>query len=158
MADLRISTQSGRFNEVIGHLSGLPQRLHSTLIQATGEATSILQRSVVAQINRRTGQTGASVRASVRPTTRGAHGEVYSDSPVMRYLEEGTGLYGPEARKYPIEPTTAKALRFEYQGRVQFAKRVMHPGIRAQHPMERGSELAAPEIGRLYDERIRREL
>lgn len=53
--------------------------------------------------------------------------EVGATAPHAKFQEHGTR--GP----YPITPKNAKALRFEIGGRVIFAMRVTHPGIKATH-------------------------
>jgi len=76
--------------------------------------------------------------------------EVGTADDIYRYVDEGTGLYGPSKRKYPIRPKRAKALAFpsvsapktrpgslvsgagSKGGKTVFAKEVRHPGIKAR--------------------------
>lgn len=61
---------------------------------------------------------------------------VRTDVDYAPYVEWGTGLYGPEHRKYLILPTKpGGTLRWESGGQVHFAKRVWHPGSPGQHMM-----------------------
>ena len=53
---------------------------------------------------------------------------------IVRFLEFGTGLYGPKKRKYWIEPVEKEALRFKVGPGDMFAfsKGHFHPGIKAR--------------------------
>ena len=52
-----------------------------------------------------------------------SHGVEYG-----RYLEEGTGKYGPKGKPYTIEPVNKKALYWE--GAKHPVKKVTHPGMK----------------------------
>lgn len=52
---------------------------------------------------------------------------------IIRYLDEGTGLYGPTGEKYIIMPKSKKSLKFIINGQEVFAKKVVHPGLEARH-------------------------
>lgn len=65
---------------------------------------------------------------------------------IIRWQDQGTGLYGPVRRRYEIRPRYAQALRFTVGGRTVFARRVSHPGVRAQRFFARGQEAARPRI------------
>lgn len=50
------------------------------------------------------------------------------------YVEEGTGLWGPENRKYLIIPKKGNTLHWkDSAGHSHFAARVMHPGSPGAH-------------------------
>jgi len=52
---------------------------------------------------------------------------------VARYLDEGTGIYGPKKKKIIIRPKTKKALRFKFNGKTIFAKKVEMDGFEGRH-------------------------
>jgi len=52
---------------------------------------------------------------------------------VARYLDEGTGIYGPNKKKIIIRPKTKKALRFKFNGKTIFAKKVEMDGFAGRH-------------------------
>lgn len=97
--------------------------------------------TVELQCPKKSGGTSRSFRTDldVRPFVS-VRGRVYSDDPVVRYLEDGTGLYGP--RRQRIRPRTARALRFEAGGQVVFARSVA--GMKPQPFMKRSLQLASP--------------
>lgn len=56
------------------------------------------------------------------------------------YVENGTGLWGPLHAKYVIVPKNPDGwLRFVDNGRVVFAKKVLHPGSPGAHMFKRGA-------------------
>jgi hypothetical protein len=64
---------------------------------------------------RKTGELRSSIGVSeVRETAQGFSVKVRSDLPRARWLEKGTGIYGP--RKRPIVPIRAKALAWRSKG------------------------------------------
>lgn len=71
--------------------------------------------------------------------------------PYARAIHEGSGLYGPKGARYPIVPRFRKALRWvSDQGtwsKFEFARKVMHPGVRPDPFIENASaaENAATE-------------
>jgi hypothetical protein len=64
---------------------------------------------------------------------------------VVRSLLFGSGLYGPNRAKYPIEPVRAKVLAFSVGGEMVLAKRVMHPGIKPNNFMQKAWDSTAPQ-------------
>jgi hypothetical protein len=57
------------------------------------------------------------------------------------FLNDGTGLYGKRGSKYPIVPKTEGGfLRFQVRGQWVTAKRVMHPGIKATHFVDKARD------------------
>jgi len=54
-----------------------------------------------------------------------------------RALEYGSGLHGPGRDKYPIYPRNARFLRFQKEGKTLILPFVMHPGVYAQHYIDR---------------------
>ena len=100
------------------------------------------------------GKTG-DLRAKTTHKGGGLRYEIGTDVKYARYVEEGTGLFGPRKRKYPIEPRNKKALAWPATGQTAAGlgrgpqgtskrggslivrKRVMHPGIKGVHMFER---------------------
>lgn len=100
-----------------------------------------VEAACVAECPKRSGDTSRSFSRDMRiRPNRSMRARVYSDDPVVRYLEKGTGIFGPRGRR--ITPTTKKALRFELGGQVVFAKSVA--GMRAQPFMKRSLEIGSP--------------
>lgn len=56
----------------------------------------------------KTGRTAASLQMRMEANARQVRGTVWSDDPVVRYLEQGTGLWGPEHRV--ITPVRARVM------------------------------------------------
>lgn len=96
----------------------------------------------------RTGKT----RGSIEGTANGLEGEVKAAG-ASKWIENGTEAHLIERKK-------AKALRFEVAGSVRFAKRVHHPGTKAQPFMTEARDLGEKvlEYGleSLTDEAIKR--
>lgn len=68
--------------------------------------------------------------------------EVSTDKDYAPDVEHGTGLWGPEHRKYLIEPKTPGGLLSWIDastGQRVFARRVWHPGSPGQHMMAFGA-------------------
>ena len=81
------------------------------------------------------------------------------DSPYTPFLNNGTGLYGPNAQAYPIFPRTGKVLRFVGRGgSFQYRGMVMHPGVKARHFMEEaervGNDVLARNLERYVNDAI----
>lgn len=94
-----------------------------------------------------TGELRASIE--VRPIQGGA--EISPDTVYEAYVEFGTGIHseypGAQRQPYIIEPKNpGGALRFMVQGEWVFAKRVVHPGIRAQPYMRPAAERVADAL------------
>ncbi|BDT39529.1 HK97 gp10 family phage protein [Streptomyces yaizuensis] len=88
---------------------------------------------------KRTGQTSRSFRTEVRVEGQTVTGRVWSEDPVVRWLEEGTGIFGPTGRR--IFPVRARVLRWEDRGQVFYAPSVA--GMRAQPFMKRALTVGA---------------
>jgi len=98
-------------------------------------------------------QTGAAEHAiQVKPVVDNGvtvTGEVFlnsRDCPHVIYQHEGTGLYGPMNRQYPISPKNAKALHFVSGGQGFFAKHVLANGILPDPFLINAAKKLAPEI------------
>ncbi|MFJ4960266.1 hypothetical protein [Streptomyces sp. NPDC088739] len=128
----------------IENATGMDELLSSPtgpVVQLVARVTRDVLRTVEVECPKRTGDTSRSFRSdiTIRPG-RQVRGRVYSDDPVVGYLEKGTGLFGPRARR--IVPRRAKALRFEVGGQVVFARSVK--GMRPKPFMRRSLEIASP--------------
>lgn len=97
-----------------------------------------------AERSRRTGTYLRSITHLVRRTGTSIIGEVGTNLPYARYLEEGTGLYGPRNRR--IVPLHARALRWPAGGGQTFnpttgaySGYVNAPGFRASGQQRAGA-------------------
>lgn len=102
------------------------------------------------------GDGGGNLRSSwyTTPAQRVAHpaGPAYqatvaSDVEYAPHVEHGTGLWGPKAAKYKIEPKTPGGmLRWRNNmGGFTYAKSVMHPGSPGQHMLQIGATVVQTE-------------
>lgn len=69
---------------------------------------------------------------------------VATDVSYAPYVNYGTGLYGPEHRKYLIEPHPPNQLLSwidPHTGKRMYARRVWHPGSKGEHMVEKGAAL-----------------
>lgn len=148
MASFRLNI-SNNIRNIINRFRDLPERTRSATIMATDEAADIAYRHAAPLA-----PNPEQVRVTIENTSDGARANVYSDDLVNYIVSEGWGLYGPRQRKYPIVPRTKRALRWEEEGRVVFAKRVMHPGAPGNRWMERAAESADQEILDVYRRRV----
>lgn len=81
----------------------------------------------------------------VRGTNPTYESRVVTEVEYAPYVEHGTGLYGPEHRKYLIEPRhPGGMLRWMSGGQEHFARRVWHPGSPGAHMM--AAALAKTEV------------
>lgn len=86
-------------------------------------------------------RTGRLVGSIVREDTPEGF-KVYPKAEYARWVEEGTGIFGP--RFLPIFPRRAKALRFEVEGKTIFARYVK--GQRGQFFVKRTREIVGPKL------------
>ncbi|MBT2490649.1 hypothetical protein J7E96_19440 [Streptomyces sp. ISL-96] len=75
------------------------------------------------------GSMGDYVSWTIEQGPKGLQGVVTCDHPAVRFVLDGT-------RPHVIRPRRAKALRFDMGGRMVFAKKVNHPGTRANNFLE----------------------
>jgi hypothetical protein len=72
------------------------------------------------------------LQRSIQTEVQGTKGEVMVEEKYGIWIEEGTGIYGPEGRPIEIVPTSKKALAFMIGGAPVIVKRVMSPGMKAR--------------------------
>jgi hypothetical protein len=86
--------------------------------------------------------------------------EFVSQVPYAKYVVYGTGMRGGWRSDYyqilPIPPNTV--LRFVVNGEVVFARKVMHPGIKANNFPARGWERVREEVVDEIRDQVRRAL
>jgi len=112
------------------------------------EAADMGVRVTREQAPERTGR----LKSTVRAETGQNHVNIIvggSQAPYARFLEFGT-------RPHRILPRYKKALRFETEEGIVFARRVMHPGVRGLFYLKRAAEMLGGELaenlGRLVKE------
>lgn len=82
---------------------------------------------------------------------------IFTNDPVTRYLEEGTGLYGPKHRAYWIFPKQPGGMLHFYSrktGQWVFANAVLHPGIHAQRPLATGAAITEHNLSKLLQPQL----
>lgn len=120
--------------EVEVKITGLTE-LRRDFAAAGGNADRVTKAAVSNSVNRvqsevrkRAAHRTGTLQRSVLVYIKGLMGIVQVNEKYGIFLEQGTGIYGPEAR--PIRPVNAKALVFKIGGNVIFAKEIK--GIRAK--------------------------
>lgn len=86
--------------------------------EATQEAIDLYHDQVVRTMPKRTGASAKSVQKEVSREGDKFVGAVFSRYFVVKIIEDGSGIYGPERRM--IRPTTGKFLRFPSRSRGGF--------------------------------------
>lgn len=94
----------------------------------------------------RTGNTRRNIHGGADKTNQGAVVYLAHGTKVGLFLEEGTGIYGPKGRPFEIRPKNKQALRFNIGNETVFAKKVIHPGMKAQPVIEPTADAEWPEI------------
>jgi HK97 gp10 family phage protein len=77
--------------------------------------------------------------SQISSVVEGGSATIYAKAPYSAYVEFGT-------RPHPILPKRAKALRFEVDGEVVFARRVHHPGTQPQPFLFQAVYEAIPDL------------
>lgn len=77
---------------------------------------------------------------------------------IVKFLEYGTGLYGPKKKKYTIVPKDKKALRWKSGAgdRFTFATKVEHPGIKARKFVN--GVMEDPVVNKQFDKELELQL
>ncbi len=129
-------------------IARLPRESEAAMRRATVEGTAILEANAQRTINRRTGRTAGTIRASVdSPPGLVARGTVGSSDPVATYLEFGT-------RPHEIRARPGGVLRFTVGNRVVFARSVRHPGTRPYLWLSRAVQEAKGPVERAFDREV----
>jgi hypothetical protein len=124
--------------------AGVAQIVQDEHKRAGDRAGAIVVRRMVAKVRSKR------VAASLRFATEGAgfafETKVHTAMPLGRWLEEGTGIYGPKGA--PITPKRAKVLRFEVGGQTVFARSVK--GMPGDRWFMGSWEASKPEVRREF--------
>ena len=123
--------------EAVGFLKGVLAFPASLL----ASATSLAKQEVAARLPRRTGE----LARSLGYEQHGSTSIVGLRAKHARYLEFGT-------RPHEIEPRRARALAFWLRGRLIFARRVLHPGIRPIGFMREAHKALLSSLGHIARE------
>lgn len=140
--------------------NAVPRIISDVTTEAYREARRIIDSENI----KRTGLYSKSVRMEVTGTGEtmvGIVGDAAKDArsgfPYPVVIEEGSGLYGPKHAKYPITPTTKKALAFfAKSGEHVIVQKVMHPGVKPRHVFRRARDYAVKQIDKLVKEFLTR--
>lgn len=125
MIELKITLEPADIAQRIARLqASLPERLE----QERKKLAEIVLKAVKSQSPVKTG----ALKTSLKWTPMGKI-DVLWGLEYGRYIITGT-------RPHVIEPKNAKALRFEINGQIVFAKRVNHPGTKANDFRKKGLE------------------
>lgn len=89
----------------------------------------------------KTGQTRAGIYSRVVKSNPGYNVEVGARSKAMPYHHDGT-------KPHIIRPRNRRVLKFQAGGRTVFAKKVNHPGTRANPFLIRGAQAAGLRVRR----------
>ncbi|MFH8577113.1 hypothetical protein [Streptomyces zaomyceticus] len=113
---VEVRIDQGRIARALRARGGIAER---ALRRKTQKVAGIAER-------RAPGSMGDYVSWTIEEGPRGLQGVITCDHPAVRYVLDGT-------RPHVIRPRNAKALRFDMGGRIVFAKKVNHPGTRANN-------------------------
>lgn len=149
---------SSNVAETIAEFETLNARLNNAMTSAGEEGTDHIHDAATAAIRKRTGRTATQIKKVVTITGPGSgEGEVYITDPVGSYLHHGTGIHGPEKRRYTITPVKKRALKIP-GSRTGFASRVNHPGMRGDQWMRTGAEAAEVRVLAGFNRHVERAL
>lgn len=132
----------------LAHASG--QGIEQVATQLIHETAQKVQQYAAAAAPRDTGRLAGSI--TIRWISK-LEAEVSPTVPYGVYQEFGTASRGEfRGQPYEIRPKSAKALVFQVNGRTVFARKVIHPGVKAQ-PYMRPAAIQAlePFAGQLAD-------
>ncbi|WP_327415386.1 hypothetical protein [Streptomyces sp. NBC_01233] len=113
---VEVRIDQGRIARALRARGGIAER---ALRRKTRRVAGIAER-------RAPGSMGDYVSWTIEEGPRGLQGVITCDHPAVLYVLDGT-------RPHVIRPRRAKALRFDMGGRTVFAKKVNHPGTRANN-------------------------
>jgi hypothetical protein len=152
---IEVSVSSPSLDRLRQRLSRAPAIVREELRAGMETATGIALREIRSRAPGSGGLRNAIVAAYSGDRTEGrvtVLGERYQS--IARYQEAGTGLYGPARRAYEILPRSASILRFRVGGRLVFATRVIHLGVKPHWFFRDGAEAAQPAINYQFRARL----
>ncbi len=121
---VQVTIDQGRLGRLLRARGGLAER---ALRRRTDRVAGIARGEAP-------GSMGDYISTRIEDGPRGLVGVVECDHPAVRFVLDGT-------RPHVIRPRRASALRFELGGRTVFAKKVNHPGTRADNFLLRSLRL-----------------
>ena len=137
-------------------LTNHKQVMDSALEAGTSRATGIVQNAIKSIVPTITHNLQSSIIPVLEPAAGKFIGRVIQDSGVAKYgrwVNDGTGIYGPEGR--PIPPNTAKMLVWKGQdGKKHFAKSVR--GMKPRKYMQNGLAKSVDDVRTAYGDEINR--
>lgn len=133
------------FDKLATHFQRAPEAMRGEVINflqavASGQ-TAAIQTDFDTTITSRTGKTRGAIQPFVNIGARqtlsaGTHQDPIT--PTIKWLNWGTGLYGPVGEVIHIEARNAKALHFFWKGHEYFRKSVNVKGIKPRAFIEHG--------------------
>jgi len=142
--------------ERLGGAEQYIERLDSVIQTKLNASLSVIRDDISANAPRKTG--GLAESFYTIPVTGGNlvwEGYIVSSKPDQaRAHEYGSGLHGPARDKYPIYPRNARFLKFEKEGKTLILPMVMHPGVHAQHYIDRVLRKWRPVLIREFGDAI----
>lgn len=140
-----ISERLGRSHPLIrGGMNRMLRRVGRMLVPALKDNTPVRTGKLRASTRFQVQGSGDNQRLEVRQGARTETGVFYRP-----FVTDGTG-------PHEIRPVNRQALRFQIGGRTVFAKRVMHPGTRANPYHKRTVQEQRSEIQAIANEEARR--
>jgi hypothetical protein len=125
-------------------LEGLPAQSDQVVSKALAYTALALHGEAVAEAPVDTGRLRGSINPPVKLEEL-SYG-IIIDMIYWMYLQFGTGLHGPEGRKYDIYPINVKALHFYMGTHEVFCRHVSHPGMEANPFITRAIDNTEPRI------------
>lgn len=135
---------SDTLDDLARRMRGIGQALQTTVPQKAMRATvvaitELMTQELRARAPRRTGRFAESIYGEAAFRAKGVTLSWYGVQPPAIFLREGTKMH-------KIQPVHAKALRFELDGSVVFAKRVWHPGTKPHPFIAEAAAAVAPRL------------
>ena len=129
-------------------LAKFPEQYKKAVTRATAQATVIHQRSLKRVTPTRTGKLRRGWVIVQNKTTQGV---IANRVPYAPFVEFGTS-------PHVIYPRKRKFLRFKVGGKTIFARKVNHPGTKAQRMTVNAWRLDARRISAIYKKEFEREI
>lgn len=113
-----------KLKQVFGNFFKATAKHPANFRQTMGEESDRLETILQNNAPKRTGQYAAGIHTTLTGTDENLKITITDPQPLGSYIRFGT-------RPHPIYPVRAKMLRFTVGGRVVFARKVNHPGTKA---------------------------